>query len=147
LITGSDMLLTPAHLFATAKGIALVSLIGVVIEALGGLYLAYDFLGARHGPLRHLSRVLTYSAIFGLGYGITLGSAFGMAGALVSGPTTDYELRRRARQIQPGRPEWIPTSVVRGISFGSAGSIAVDLIYLPEEAFAAAFAQNASVDE
>ena len=120
------MLLTPAHLFGTAKSIALVSLIGVVINALGGLYLAYDLLGAKHGPLRHLSRLLTYSAIFGLGYGITLGSAFGIAGALVSGPTTDFELRRRARQIDPARLEWISTSVVRGISFGIAGWIAVN---------------------
>ena len=69
--------------------IPLLSLTGVVLDALGGLYLAYDLLGGKRGPLRLLSRVLTYSAIFGLGYGATLGLWFGLAGALVSGPSIE----------------------------------------------------------
>ena len=89
-----------------SRSIALLSLGGVVVlDALGGLYLAYDLLGSKRGPLRRLTRLLTNSAIFGLGYGITLGLAYGAAGALVSGPLVDYELRRRARQIEPMRAE------------------------------------------
>ncbi|MBV8438396.1 MAG: hypothetical protein JOY95_12880 [Silvibacterium sp.] len=108
------------------ENIALISLSGVVLDGLGGLYLAYNLLGAKHGPLRRLSRLLTYSAISGLGYGITLSLAYGVAGALVSGPSADYELQRRARQIEPTRTEWIWTSLVRGLSFGIAGWITVD---------------------
>jgi hypothetical protein len=117
--TSSDQLSRPG------ENIALTSLSGVVLDALGGLYLAYDLLGAKHGPLRRLSRLLTYSAIFGLGYEITLGSAFGLAGALVSGPIADYELQRRSRQIEPTRTEWVTKSLVRGLAFGIAGSVAV----------------------
>jgi hypothetical protein len=105
--------------------VSLLSLIGVVLDALGGLYLAYDLLGGKRGPLRQLSRLLTYGAIFGLGYGITLGLAFGLAGAFVSGPTVEYELRRRARQIEPTRTEWVATAIVRGLSFGVAGWMTV----------------------
>lgn len=85
----------PLFLSAT-RVVPLLSLTGVVLDALGGLYLAYDLLGGKDGPLRPLSRLLTYSAILGLGYGATLGLGFGLAGALVSGPTIQYELRRRA---------------------------------------------------
>ncbi len=105
--------------------IPLLSLTGVVLDALGGLYLAYDLLGGKRGPLRLLSRVLTYSAIFGLGYGATLGLWFGLAGALVSGPSVEYQLFRRAQGIDPSRVEWVLIAIVRGLSFGVAGWLAV----------------------
>jgi hypothetical protein len=105
--------------------VPLLSLTGVVLDALGGLYLAYDLLGGKHGPLRLLSRLLTYSAIFGLGYGATLGLWFGLAGALVSGPSIEYQLVRRAQGIQPSSIEWALMAAVRGLSFGIAGWLAV----------------------
>src|ERR1700685_1812460 len=98
--------------------IALLSLTGVVLDALGGLYLAYDLLGGKRGLLRLLSRVLTYSAIFGLGYGVTLGLWFGLAGALISGPSVEYQLLRRAQGIDPSRVEWLSVAIARGLSFG-----------------------------
>lgn len=108
-----------------AHVVPLLSLIGVVLNALGGLYLAYDLLGGRHGPLRLLSRLLTYSAILGLGYGATLGLGFGLAGALVSGPTIEYQLRRRAQEIQLSNMEWVSMAFARGLSFGVAGWLTV----------------------
>lgn len=101
--------------------VPLLSLTGVVIDALGGLYLAYDLLGGKRGPLRLMSRLLTYSAVFGLEYGATLGPWFGMAGALVSGPTIEYQLFRRSQAIAPSNLEWASMAVVRGLSFGIAG--------------------------
>jgi hypothetical protein len=86
--------------------VSLVSIIGVVLNGLGGLYLAYELLGGKHGPLRLFSRLLTYSAILGLGYGATLGVWFGLTGALVSAPAVEYQLRRRARKIVPSNIEW-----------------------------------------
>jgi hypothetical protein len=59
---------------------------------LGGLYLAYDFLGGQDGPLRLLSRVVTYSVVFGAGYATGPGPFFGIA----SGTAT--ELHRTARK-------------------------------------------------
>jgi hypothetical protein len=43
-----------------------------LLDVLGGLYLAYDLLCGQHGPLRLLTRAVTYSVIFGIGYGLGL---------------------------------------------------------------------------
>ncbi|MBV8452622.1 MAG: hypothetical protein JOZ29_10160 [Deltaproteobacteria bacterium] len=52
--------------------VALVSISDVVLDALSDIYLIYGILGGKHGPLRQLSRLLTYSTIFELGYGVML---------------------------------------------------------------------------
>ena len=59
--------------------VAAVSLTGICLDVLGGLYLAYDLLGGQHGPLRLLTRMVTYSIVFGIGYGLGLGLFFGLA--------------------------------------------------------------------
>jgi hypothetical protein len=109
------------HLMDVEQLVPLLSLTGVVVDALGGLYLAYDLLGGKRGPLRLLSRLLTYSAILGLGYGVTLGLWFGLAGAIVLGPTIEYQLSRRARGLQPTSIEWAVAAALRGLAFGVAG--------------------------
>ena len=53
--------------------VAKVSAGGICLDVLGGLYLAYDLLGGKYGPLRLLTRMVTYSIVFGVGYGIGLG--------------------------------------------------------------------------
>jgi hypothetical protein len=116
---------TEIRMVGVAQIIPLLSLTGVVLNALGGLYLAYELLGAKRGPLRLLSRVFTYSAIFGLGYAAMLGLWFGLSGALVFGPTIEYQLSRRARGIQPRTMEWAVMATLRGLSFGAAGWLCV----------------------
>ena len=115
----------PIRLVTIDQVISLLSLIGVVLDALGGLYLAYDLLGSKHGPLRLISRLLTYSAILGLGYGVTLGIWFGLAGAFVLGPAIEYQLSLRSRGITPSTLEWLGMATVRGLGFGVAGWLAV----------------------
>lgn len=113
------------HLIRMDQVIPLVSLTGVVLDALGGLYLAYDLFGEKHGPLRLVSRLFTYSAILGLGYGATLGLWFGLAGAFVLGPAIEFQLWRRARGISPSTLEWATMAALRGLAFGVAGWLAV----------------------
>jgi hypothetical protein len=67
--------------------VALISIAGICLDVLGGLYLAYDLLGGRHGPLRLLTRAMTYSIVFGFGYGLGLGPFFGVASGLATGVT------------------------------------------------------------
>ena len=45
--------------------LALISIVGSSLDVLGALYLAYDLLGGEHGPLRTLTRAITYGALFG----------------------------------------------------------------------------------
>jgi hypothetical protein len=113
------------HLVAIHQIVPLLSLTGVVLNALGGLYLAYDLFGAKQGPLRMLSRLFTYSAIFGLGYAAMLGLWFGLAGAFVMGPLMEYQLWRRARGVPPSNLEWLAMATLRGFAFGAAGWLAV----------------------
>src|SRR5713101_2336890 len=98
--------------------LALVSIAGNSLEVLGVLYLAYDILGGEHGPLRTLTRAVTYGAIFGIGYGVTLGLVFGVAGGLTHAITLGLEYSRAAKRM--GRPSvWhdLMHSAIRGMGF------------------------------
>jgi hypothetical protein len=106
--------------------VPLMSLTGVVLDALGGLYLAYDLLGGKRGPLRTITKSATYGAIFGAAYGVTLGRWFGLAGLLASGPALSLEIgRRSARESNPVF-EATAFGLLRAISFGAAGSLSKD---------------------
>jgi hypothetical protein len=48
--------------------LAAVSITGTCLDVIGSLYLAYDLLGGQHGPLRLLTRAVTYSLVFGVSY-------------------------------------------------------------------------------
>jgi hypothetical protein len=113
------------HFVGIDQIISLLSLTGVVLNALGGLHLAYDLLGAKQGPLRLLARLFTYSALIGLGYGVLLGLWFGLAGAFFLGPAIEYQLWRRSRGIIPSTLEWVLLAAVRGLAFGVAGWLTV----------------------
>ena len=77
--------------------LALISIIGSSLDVLGALYLAYDLLGGEHGPLRTLTRAVTYGALFGTGYGLALGPVFGVASGVAHGITLAWEYSRASR--------------------------------------------------
>src|SRR5438552_17762848 len=79
------------------RTVAAVSLSGICLDVLGGLYLAYDLLGGQHGPLRLLTKLVTYSIVFGIGYGRGLGLFFGIASGAATGIPVPIELHRRSR--------------------------------------------------
>jgi hypothetical protein len=64
----------------------ILSLTGVILDSLGGLYLAYDLLGGKSGSLRTLTKCISYGILSGIAYEAPLGMWFGLAGFLVSGP-------------------------------------------------------------
>ncbi len=98
--------------------LALLSIVGCSLDVLGALYLAYDLLGGEHGPLRTLTRGVTYGVLFGGGYGLALGPVFGLASGVAHGITLAWEFSRASR----GRPKpgiWYDTamSAIRGAGF------------------------------
>jgi hypothetical protein len=114
--------------------LALISIVGSSLDVLGALYLAYDLLGGEHGPLRTLTRGVTYGVLFGAGYGLTLGPVFGLAVAVTHGITLAWEFSRASR----GGPKpgfWYDTAVsaIRGVGF------AVGAAYLYGGVFGATF--------
>lgn len=100
--------------------VAEVSIAGSCLDVLGSLYLAYDLLGAQHGPLRLLTRAVTYSIVFGLGYGLGLGLFFGLASGAATGITIAIELNRMARSQDHYSLFWESVfSAIRGLAFGA----------------------------
>jgi hypothetical protein len=98
--------------------LALISIIGSALDVLGALYLAYDLLGGEHGPLRTLTRAVTYGALFGTGYGLALGPIFGVATGAAHGITLAWEYSRAARN-KPNPGFWLDTAMsgIRGLGF------------------------------
>jgi hypothetical protein len=107
----------------TPHTLALISTIGSLLDVLGTLYLAYDLLGGEHGPLRTLTRLVTYSALFGTGYGIALGPIFGLASGVAHGITLAWEFSRASRQ-KAKTGFWFDTSMsaIRGCGFALGAS-------------------------
>jgi hypothetical protein len=98
--------------------LALVSIVGSSLDVLGALYLAYDLLGGEHGPLRTLTRGVTYGALFGTGYGLAFGPIFGLASGAAHGITLAWEYSRASRhRPKPGFWYDAAMSAIRGAGF------------------------------
>jgi hypothetical protein len=101
--------------------VAAISIAGSCLDVLGSLYLAYDLLGGPHGPLRLLTRAVTYSIFFGLGYGLGLGLLFGVASGLAFGITIALELNRMSRRQDHYALPWEAFfSAIRAAAFSTA---------------------------
>lgn len=103
--------------------LAVISIIGSSLDVLGALYLAYDLLGGEHGPLRTLTRAVTYGALYGTGYGLALGPVFGLISGVAHGITLAWEFSRASRHApQPGL--WLDTvmSAIRGLGYALGSS-------------------------
>jgi hypothetical protein len=106
--------------------IPILSLSGVILDALGGLYLAYDLLGGKNGPLRTLTKSVSYGVMFGAAYGLPLGVWFGLAGLLISGPALSIEIGRRSLSDVHPFDKALTHGVLRALSFGAAGWLSLD---------------------
>ncbi len=99
--------------------LAIINIAGSSLDMLGALYLAYDLLGAEHGPLRTLTRGITYGMLFGAGYGLVLGPVFGLVSGIAHGLTLAWEFSRASRGgSKPGVLYDLAMSAIRGCGFG-----------------------------
>ncbi|HUE01776.1 MAG TPA: hypothetical protein VMR62_19550 [Bryobacteraceae bacterium] len=99
--------------------LAIISIAGSSLDVLGALYLAYDLLGGEHGPLRALTRGVTYGLIFAVGYGIPLGPVFAIACGVTHGFTLAWEFSLASRGTQkPGFWYDATASTIRGMGHG-----------------------------
>jgi hypothetical protein len=103
--------------------VALISIIGSSLDLLGAFYLAYDLLGGEHGPLRTLTRAVTYGALLGTGFGLALGPVFGLASGVSHGITLAWEFARASRhEPKPGFWVDLAMSAIRGCGFALGAS-------------------------
>jgi len=135
--------------------LALISIIGSALDLLGAMYLAYDLLGGEHGPLRTLTRAVTYGALFGTGFGLALGPVFGLASGMAHSITLAWEFSRASKSApKPGF--WLDTamSAIRGCgfalgagySFGAAFGITFGVLSTAGQAIAYRFGIRPTVD-
>lgn len=73
---------------------AQISLIGMLLDAAGGLFLAYDLLGGEKGPLSTFTRMFTYSLISFAFYGFSMGLRFGLIVGIALGSCLGLHLER-----------------------------------------------------
>jgi hypothetical protein len=100
--------------------LAAISITGTCLDVVGSLYLAYDLLGGQHGPLRLLTRAVTYCLVFGIGYGLGLGLFFGVVSGMATGITIAIELNRAARGLRHYSLPWEGAcAAIRGFAFGA----------------------------
>jgi hypothetical protein len=123
--------------------IAGISVAGIICDVMGGLYLAYDLLGGYNGPLRTVTRVVTYTLIFCLGYGIPFGLLYGPLKGLelalvvgiglgvILGLEYAHVTLDRARDHPHTFDRWVPFlfGFLRGGVFGLAGGILIDPLF------------------
>src|SRR5215472_11329648 len=109
---------TAANMILDIHTLALISIIGNSLDVLGALYLAYDLLGGEHGPLRTLTRAVTYGALFGTGFGLAGGPVFGLITGLAHGITLAWEFSRASRHLPAsGFRLYSAMSAIRGTGF------------------------------
>jgi hypothetical protein len=110
--------------------LAIISLVGSSLNVIGTLYLAYDLLGGEHGPLRTLTRAVTYGLIIGAGFGIALGPLAGLIIGVTHGITLGWELAEVARQ-NPKPGFWIEVlmSAIRGFGYGLATALLFGTVF------------------
>jgi hypothetical protein len=107
--------------------ITALSLTGTTLDALGGLYLTYDLLGSRYGPLRALTRLVTYSVLCGACFWPLLGLWFGLIGAVALGPLLALEYVRHAKHGAESRGEALAFQAIRAVVLGIAGWLTIDM--------------------
>lgn len=76
---------------------AQITLTGMTMDLIGGLYLAYDLLGGDKGPLSTLTRIVTYSLLLVVLLSLPMGLKFGLPAGLGLGIALGLHLERIGR--------------------------------------------------
>ncbi len=99
---------------------ATINLIGMLFDAAGGLYLAYDLLGGEKGPLSTFTRIFTYSFIISSIYSLTMGLRFGLLAGVALGVAIGLQLDRLGRNLKDTKGFLFGISLLRGLGLGAA---------------------------
>lgn len=101
-----------------------LAMAGSIMDAVGGLYLAYDLLGGPQGPLRTLTRAVTYTLLFALGTCPTFGWRVGALAAVLLGGLFALEIRD---VVQGSRARKYAYAVTRGLTLGLVAALAFNV--------------------
>lgn len=99
---------------------AQISLLGMLLDAAGGLFLAYDLLGGEKGPLSTFTRMFTYSCLGVLFYGSAMGLRFGLIVGTCIGSCLGLHLERLGKDKKDTPLFMLSISIVRAAGLGYA---------------------------
>lgn len=99
---------------------ALLTIIGMTCDVMGGLYLAYDLLGGENGPLARLTKVLNYSVLMTLLFVTTMGLKFSLIVGFAFGTALGLHFDRAGRNIPDSNKFLLFTAVLRGVAIAVA---------------------------
>lgn len=99
---------------------AQISLVGMLLDAAGGLFLAYDLLGGEKGPLSTFTRMFTYSVLAVFFYGIAMGLRFGLIVGTCIGSCLGLHLERLGKDKKDTFWFLFSISLVRALGMGFA---------------------------
>lgn len=99
---------------------AIVTIIGMTCDVMGGLYLAYDLLGGENGPLARLTKVVNYSVLITLIFLFPLGFRFAVVVGFAFGTALGLHFDRAGRGIPDTNKFLLGTGLLRGAAITTA---------------------------
>jgi len=97
---------------------------GSLLGALGGLFLAYDLLGGKDGPLAGVTRVVTYMFLFAIPYSLGLGLRFGLMTSWGMGLILGFDFFKESKRIQDKRE---PRRWITEVALGSGRALVLSI--------------------
>lgn len=107
---------------------AVITLIGMACDVLGGLYLAYDLLGGENGPLAQLTKIVNYSLLMILLFLFPMGLKFSLIVGIAFGTALGLHFDRIGKNIPDTNRFLFGVAVLRAVATGIAISLKASLV-------------------
>ena len=102
---------------------AVITVIGMTCDVMGGLYLAYDLLGGENGPLARLTKIVNYSVLLVLLFLTTMGLKFALIVGIAFGTALGLHFDRAGKGIPDTYKFLLLTAILRGSAITGAVSL------------------------
>ncbi len=99
---------------------AVITIVGMTCDVMGGLYLAYDLLGGENGPLARLTKIVNYSVLLVLLFLTTMGFKFAVIVGIAFGTSLGLHFDRAGRNLPETQKFLLFTAVLRGAAIAIA---------------------------
>lgn len=107
---------------------AVITLIGMACDVLGGLYLAYDLLGGENGPLAQLTKIVNYSVLMILLFLFPMGLKFSLIVGIAFGTALGMQFDRIGKNIPDTNRFLFGVATLRAVATGIAVSLKAPLV-------------------
>jgi len=107
---------------------AVITVIGMTCDVIGGLYLAYDLLGGENGPLARLTKVVNYSVLMILLFLFPMGLKFSLIVGVAFGTALGLHFDRIGKNIPDTYRFLVCVAALRAVATGIAVSLKANIV-------------------